>query len=464
MNWLFKITSKGIVVAYHATNSGTNILQNGFQDVNTIKQKGLGGGEGSSFTTDWTIAKSIFDAFVVMYEFAQAPDKIQAMKSHFESLPGPVAGNILRVWQSLVGGDLREILEGKERKGLWGAGLKTYEELYQLGFEPIAESVIEGTDKFSEWYEPLNEAEKEGAAYSYVKAYFYADPDLINPVFMGSDLLHFTSISREDIGIFTVELNIDPSQKDLRWDEGGYTYLPGEAEYRIKDYTMIGKILDYDTNPGPSPKIQTLSTLYHKDEKVEQSVNKISQILMKHKIAIADIFDIDAGTIIARLHDSKDKIQLGRYIRDILKALSMPQTLIGLENRVHSAEGIQSTLQQLQPDEEVQKAINLMPSNMRTEFYKLTGDEEQYWDFQDKWYATDNGKNQREWYDQIMDANIGNIDRKLQYWISDRIGYKENLDRQLDLFSAINNMDVNKFRVYYDLLKVLYYVLKGLSN
>lgn len=456
MNWLTKISDTGTVVAYHATNNGTYLLEHGFTDPGQLPRTGLGGGRGigTSFTISWDIAKSIFDGFIMMFELAHAPDRIQAINESFNSVDPKMAEDIEKSWKTVVGGDIRDALAGRKMSP-YGSGMKTPDELLSMGFTPNEEAYLEETNKYYQWYEPLTPQDISHIVYSYVKIFLSTHPDKQNPVFFGSDLEHFEAATREDIGILTVELNIDPSQRSERFKDG-YDFLVGEGEYRIKDMGMIGSILNYDTNPGDSPSIQTLQNFYHLDDVVEQHANNIVRALMKARTIVESLENVNADMVINIIHSSTDMNDLKIKVGKLLSAMDLPANSMSMQTLIKSLDEVKESIAGLRADNQIKKAISFMPEKIRNEYGKLET-RHHYDDFQERWYDADPEGNSK-WYDDVLNAGIGNVDAELSYWIDDRQYLHGKIARLFDdyLKYVFPNIDIDNFNKYYDLVKSMY--------
>lgn len=380
--------SSGTITAYHATLSGSDILGGGFRKSDDVGRLGLGGGSlgGSvSFTTDWGVAKGIHRAFVMMHSLVNAADPLAAMREHLGSLDPGVAAAVLEYWKSADGGDLRELLNGWKPRP-YGSRMQTHDQLVRQGFKPVHAAGDEGGEGSTlyHWLEPVTGKDAERMVYTYVKVYFYANPAEYNPVFMGGDSSHFKGIPRDDIGIFTVELSIDPSKKrknhgDLH-SEPGYAILPAESEYRVSDLSMISAILDYDPRPGDAPPIRGEERSYHEAPEVEAAVNALLGLLSRHH-ALLKRAGIDTRQAAAELRNADDMDAVARVAIAVLKAS-------GLRGAAGTLRNIARLRSQIEPSGTAKAALDALPEPVREEA-AAAPPTAKFSDISERWYGRD---------------------------------------------------------------------------
>lgn len=380
--------SSGTITAYHATLSGSAILEGGFRKSEDVGRVGLGGssaGGSVSFTTDWGVAKGIHRAFAMMHSLVNAADPLAAMREHLGSLDPGVAKAVLEYWKSADGGDLRELLGGWKPKP-YGSRMQTYDQLVRQGFKPVHAAGDEGGEGgtlYYQWLEPVTGEDAERMVYTYVKVYFYANTDEYNPVFMGGDSSHFKGIPRDDIGIFTVELSIDPSKKrkshgDLH-SEPGYAILPAESEYRISDLSMISAVLDYDPRPGDAPPVRSEERSYHEEPEVEAAVNALLGLLSRHR-ALLERAGIDVRQAAAELRNADDMDAVARVAAALRTS--------GLRGAAGTLRNIARLRSQIEPSGTAKAALDALPEPVREEA-AAAPPTARFSDISERWYGRD---------------------------------------------------------------------------
>ena len=412
--------SSGTIVAYHATLSGSDILRDGFKKSDEVGRVGLGGssmGGSVSLTTDWGVATGIHKSFVMIHDLVNADDPLAAIRGHLESLDPPLAESVKDYWKSADGGDLPELLSGWKPKP-YGARMQTYDQLVQQGFRPqhaAGDEGGEGDTLYYQWLEPVTKEDAEKMVYTYVKVYFYANTDEYNPVFMGGDASHFKGIPREDIGVFTVELHVDPSKKQKNHGElhrsPGYAILPAESEYRISDMSMIGEILDYDAHPGDAPKVRGEERSYHADPEVEVAVNGLLSLLSEHRDLLGRGGRLDVRQAMAVLRNADNMRSVGEAAASILSATG----LRGLERTLRSVVELSG---RVRPSEAARRALAAMPDSVREEVENAPYTT-RFSDISERWYDTDEAA-YTSWVDALGGMGIRETDAEYEIdsWIS----------------------------------------------
>ena len=319
-----KTASAGPLIAYHATMAGSKIMSEGFKtSKETGERAALGGSDyrGSiSFTTDWPVALAIHNGFVLMHQFANSPNSLADAKQLISTVDDSVKSCMMKAH----GGDeasFEYLLEGWKAKSGGAFGLMSTDELAEKGFRPHPTSPpIEGTDKHYVWLEPMSQEDIDYFIYSVIKYYLACNPDIYDPLFFGGDITHFRGVDRNDIGIVTAELHIDPEQRRDRGSaEPGFDYLSGMAEIQISDKSMIRQVLDFEPNPGGQPSIASEPTAYHADPDTEQIIRQVLQVLYKHYDVLNSMFSADTVTMLFRM--AKDKYRAWEVANELRKKM-----------------------------------------------------------------------------------------------------------------------------------------------
>lgn len=298
MNWLSKISSSGKIVAYHATIAGTKILNTGFKTRQQLSDfSALGGGtnDSISFTTDWSVAKGIFDSFIFAWNLA---NKITSPQEVLSQSSPQLQLSIQKMFNSSEG-DLKNKINGWRREGVFGFGdikqPKTESEITEMGYKVDPDSNPLDGQHFS-WLRPLSDQEYYNYLYSFLKSYYAAhsseNTGVYNPVFFCTNIQNFIGVDRQDIGIISAEILIDPTKGavDDYHKKKTHRYVGSMAELRVFDLNIITQILDYDTKPEDKPKIQTQQYYHGESDQLENYANDLLKVIYKYYSTFTHIF------------------------------------------------------------------------------------------------------------------------------------------------------------------------------
>lgn len=387
MNWLDrgiseKLAASGVIIAYHATTAGSQILQGGFKTRNQLNDKSsLGGGTDNavSFTTDWAVAKGVFDGLVFASQIANAPNQFNFIQQHFNSLSPIIQQNVTKMLSAIHGGSVSEnlnsFLSGFILDGAFGFGKfnkpLTENELNSLGFLPSHKNsnIVNGENVFYNWFRPMNEKEKSDFLYSYLKAY-HAGGDVYNPVFFGTNIENFKGIKREDIGIISAEIEIDTNRRGVddfprEGSDFSHRYVDSMAEIRIYDLNSIKKILDYDSNPGVRPKFKSRNQYYGNKSHFAGAVNLILNFIYDNYHYLSKYFkskNIAIDSLISMLQrNGENDRNLWTLIKNIQKLLEFKS--LDTVNNVLQNHIKMKNLIKVPP--EIQKLLNILPEEYR---------------------------------------------------------------------------------------------------
>lgn len=291
MNWFahYKKASKGKIIAYHTTVAGKSILESGFKTRQQLSGKSaLGGGTDNSlsFTTDWAVAKGIYDAFILAANIANAKNPLEFIKNHFYSLKPEEQTKVASMLNAFHGkndsNNLDNLFSGTGIDGTFGfnhQNPKTIEELNELNYTPVGEPL---GNKYYSWKRPLTEKEIDDLLYSYLKS-FHAGANVYNPVFFGTNISNFKNINKDNIGILSAEIDIDPDKRTQDdYDENAdFRYVTSMAEIRIFNTSII-HIIDFDTKPGNRPKHTSNKSYFSNLNDRETNINELLNYIYKH--------------------------------------------------------------------------------------------------------------------------------------------------------------------------------------
>lgn len=423
MNWLKKISVSGMMILYHTTMDGPSILEQGFK---TREQLGgasaLGGGtdQAISFTTDYGIAKGIFDGFILMWQMANSPQPLEDIRNHLQS-SDPAIRDKISQHISNAQGRLDLLLDGwKPGRASAGGGPKTLEELEQSGFKPVPnESGVPVGGKYFFWLEPIADKDIDDLIYHYVQSYLMFTPDVYNPLFYGTSPSNFRGMSRENIGIITAEVFIDPEQNtNNRLNPGDYDVIPSMSEIRVYNLENIHQILDFDPNPGDSPKMSSSTLTYQSDEGMHELANSILRTLYKHQdflnrqgVAFDQLVGLVQGISNIYTHYG---ISIGDIQKHLYETLGIQYYDIDLLNYVEAKK-------KMEPHPDIREIVQSLPP----EILAVVKQGELSWeDIEDRWYKQDQVGYER-WFDQLT----RNVNVDIDWWIGDIQTYKKELDR-----------------------------------
>ena len=433
MNWLLrhKYSTSGKIVIYHATIAGSQIMQTGFKTRSQLNEKSsLGGGpnDAISFTTDWSVAKGVFDGLLLACNIMNDPNPLQFIKKHFYSLNSNVQSKVLSLLDAIAGGANSKYIDylfaGKKLDGAWGYGKLSrpmrLEELNSLGYEPSGESQ---EDFYYNWFKPMDTNEITSFLYSYLKAY-HSGSGVYDPVFFGTAMENFKGVNRQDVGIVTAEAEIDPNRRGvddfIRKDENpSHRYVSSMAEIRIQDLKTI-QILDFDANPQSKPKFTSSTHYYGKKENFAIGINKLLDFFYKrygplHTLLNKHGIAIDSFISLLQYY--------GEDSRNLWTVVSALKNKLGINNLESSKYMLQNYIrrkQQIAIPKEIQNFINLLPERYQNRL--LSGEKSD--DVLSDMY--DNNKIlYNKIYDQYLDE-FYTIENQLREWSKYRY---DNLQR-----------------------------------
>lgn len=394
MSWLHryqsisKVSSSGLMVAYHATTAGTQILQGGFKTRRQLEgRSALGGGTDNaiSFTTDWAVAKGVFDGLVLAWQIANAPDEFAFIKQHFYRLPPEAQQNVIKMMSAFHGGaadkNIDTFLSGWTIDGAFGWGKSnkplTHEELTALGYQPGPHGTknIDGVEggHYYNWLRPMNDKEKADFLYSYLKAY-HAGAAAYDPVFFGTEIKNFKGLNRQDIGIISAEIEIDSSKRGIddfprEGVDATHRYVDSMAEIRIYDLSTIKRILDYDTNPGNRPKFIGERHYFGEKEHFESAVNSLMDFFFKNyhhlnKYFKAHNIAIDQVISILQRHGEND-----RNLWTVLKSIENALDLKPLNYVIHTLGDYIRFENRIKVPPEVKRLLDILPEQYRNRIF-----------------------------------------------------------------------------------------------
>ena len=417
----------GNVLAYHTTIAGPKILEEGFKTRSQLGTAALGGGadDAVSFTTEYSTAKGIFDAFILIWELANSSDPLSSISNHSASLDPVVYQQINQHVQSSIGSSLVDLVSGwKKTHWNMSQGPLTTEELNQNGFKPV-EDHEDGDERHFVWQEPISSKDIDDLIYSYVTSYLTFAP-VYNPLFFGSSTDYFRNISRENIGIITVELYLDPKTKGKRndYENSDYYVLPSMSEIRVRNLANID-IVSFDANPTDNASMSSTNLTYNQDENLHNDLNKILKTIYKHR----DIFDTDKfefDHLVGIFQDIDDYNSLAIIQKQIY-------ALIGIDYSQYDLDEYVKIKKRMEPDPEISNAIKSLPSEVLA---IMTNGEASWEDILDNWYES-YPKSVDIWYGKINHT----VDREIEWWLSDYRWNKPKLDKIIERLSPYHPVD-----------------------
>ena len=429
-NWLSKIATAGSLVAYHATTAGTKIMSEGFKTRQQLSERAaLGGGSSDSisFTTNWDVAKGIVDAFILACEISEG--SLPFIKDHFNSLKPDVQQSVRGMFTAAHGGSIDTLLDGWTRDGVFSffsnkekdKKALTQEEIVQRGYRLNPQEYdIDG--KYYSWLRPMDQDEINYVLYSYLKSYFAGNPEVYNPVFFGTSIENFKNIRREDIGIVTASIQVDPSKRtedDYHNKEKNYRYVGSMGEIRIYDMSLI-KILDFTSNPGDAPDYAGDKLYFDTKDELEGIVNKVLSFLKNNYQQLKKFFrkmsvDID-GVWSVLQYNGHDRYKLGEVLDAILKWTQ-------LKDRVYTIEEYKKYKDKIAIPPQIEKYLVGLPDFVRARI--LSGERAD--DVLYEWYENDRLKGYEDWWSSQKDAYAA--EKELTEWSRDRKYALELFDR-----------------------------------
>lgn len=462
MNWFiaYKKASTGNIIAYHTTIAGNSIMQSGFKSRKDLSGKAaLGGGTDNSisFTTDWAVAKGIYDAFILATNIANAENPLEFIKTHFYSLSPKEQTSVASMLNSIHGKqsdkNINDLFSGMIIDGTFDLFNNkkplTKEELDNLNYIPIDEDV---NGKYYAWKRPLTSKEINDLLYSYLKT-FHSGANVYNPVFFGTDITNFKNVSKDNIGIITAEINIDPNKRtqDDYNDNASFRYVSSMAEIRVFDISII-HILDFDNKPGNKPKHNSTKNYYSNSTDRENAIHEFLQYIYKNYNKLNKFFtenDLAIDAIIAMVqYYGESKSELWQIINSIENSCKLKHSQYILEQYLRYYNKIKLPKYILQH-------LTGLPEDIKNRI--LNGEKSD--DVLFEWY--ENNKNEYDqWYDSKTD--IYNIESELSEW-------SRNRKHDLNLYKTYGEQNIstlkelfgdNDYNVIHGLILVLNKVKK----
>lgn len=450
MNWFQKISSSGLMVAYHATIAGSQIVQQGFKTRDEMSGRAaLGGGVSNalSFTTDWAVAKGVHDGFILAWQIANAPNGFEFIRNHFYGLAPEYQASVKRMLGAVQGGavesNLEKFLNGFTIESIFGfgSGLKkplTTEQLESMGYQAI--DAPDNNIHYS-WFRPMTDKERNDFLYGYLKA-FHAGGGVYDPVFFGSDISNFRGINKADIGIISAEIEIDPEKRgidDFPRDSQDIThrYVSSMAEIRVYP-KAIKRILDFDNNPGQRPKFTGQQHYYSDIPKSEESINGLLSFIYKNYRQLSAFLlerDIAIDQFISLLQINDDKYKLAQLLATVKERIAgssrnfkyfnnVISDFITSKKKIDIPANIQNYLSRLPQDEAQQILSGEKSSEVLYQLYE------------------NNKVAYNAWYDSFDDPDFCyKAESELEDWTYDR----KNFLRQYEVYGKQYEREVLEF-------------------
>lgn len=418
MSWFSNIrhASSGTLIAYHATVSGAKILAEGFKTRDQLSgQTGLGGGSSNSvsLTTDWHVAKGIFDSYLFASQIASSPNPLEAAKQNFQNLPPDIKSAVQQMVESSIG-DPSIVLDGWQKDGVFGwSDFKrpmTLEQLQQAGFRPYPDGTGISDGLYYNWIRPQNPKETNEVLYSYLKAYHYGNPNVYNPLFFGTGIEAFKNLNRNDIGIITAEIEIDPNMRGADdFEHGSYRYVGSMAEIRIYDLSTIKRIVDFDNNPGPQPK-HTSDNYFSPYENVGEKISLLCKTIIRNRDFL-ESRGISSEAVISLIqHYGHKRDPLARILSSVLEKTKLSWAKYELKE-------YQRFAAKLAIPADIQNLLNRVPEPWREKIMQGNKAEDVLYEL----YEVDSNLYDQWW---ISHADAYDAEKKLNEWSLD---YKYNL-------------------------------------